>query len=367
MIDVRDYGATGNGSDDDTAAVEHAFDASRGQAVHFPRGVYRLTSRVSLSKRPVTITGEGKSLTVLRWDVDNGGIEFTGAGVSANDITTFEVRGLALTTTRPGGGNALRLKWPVMRANPQKKTRIADVEVRGWRAYQPIPSPDYWARGIWLTNPGGLDISHTDILGSSHGAAAGLRCDSPRGSAPIRHFLSNLYVLQCRTGLDWAGPNEGVYLTNFEIVGCQTGFRAVGSAPVYSLSNGHCDGYRSGIELDGINELKLSNLALYHTNNGGDKQSGNLITLNNCARFTIAGTSLYGHQTMAGAAQQNGLVCTNSHSGLVTGCHFDQIKDTGILFGPGTHHCHAVANRIANCGRDYLNQGQPSNTHAPLG
>ena len=204
-------------------------------------------------------------------------------------------------------------------------------------------------------------------MGSSKGADAGIRCDSPKRSAAIRHFLTNLYVLHCQTGLDWSGHIEGVYFNNFEIVGCRTGIRAVGDAPVYSINNGHCDCRRSGIDLDGINEAKLSNLALYHTNNGGAKESGNLITLKDCARFAIIGNTLYGHPGMGSVDAQNGIVCVDSHSGLVTGNQIDQIKDTGILFDTGSHHCHSVANRIANCGgQAYVNRGGRTNTHTPL-
>jgi Pectate lyase superfamily protein len=367
MINVRDYGAMGNGTVDDTSAIKHAFAESGGHAVHFPKGIYRLTSKISLTNRPVTITGEGKSLSILRWDAVNGGIEFTGTGVSANDITTFEIRSIALTTTMAGGGNALRLDWPVMFANPQKKTRISDVEIRGWNAYNPIPAPDYWNRGIWLTNPGGLDVSHTDIIGSSNGSDAAIRCESPSNSGAIRHYLSNLYLLQCAIGLDWSGPNEGVYFTNFEIVGCRTGLRAVGIAPVYSITNGHVDCHMTCIEMDGINEAKLSNLALFHTDNGGTKVSGNLIALKNCARFTVSACSIYGHPNIGNVQHQNGIHCVDCHSGIVYGTHVDQIKDVGILFGSGSHHCHSIANRIENCGlHPYLNQGDVSNTHVPL-
>jgi hypothetical protein len=367
MIDVRNFGATGNGTDDDTSAVKHAFKDSGGEAVHFPKGVYRLTSKITLAKRPVTISGEGKSLSRLRWDVADGGIEFTGSGVSANDITTFEIRNISLTTTKAGGGSALRLIWPVMFSNPQKKTRIADVEVRGWNSYRAIPSPDYWNRGIWLTNPGGLDISHTDVIGSSKGADAGIRCDSPKSSGAIRHFLSNLYLLQCRTGVAFSGPNEGVYFNNFEIVGCRTGIQAKGGAPVYSINNGHCDCYMSCVDLDGINEAKLSNLALFHSSNGGKKLSGNLIALNNCTRFTVMGNSLYGHPNVGDVEYQNGIIARKCNSGLVTGNHIDQVKNVGILFGAGSHHCHSLANRVANCGlKPYLNQGDKSNTHTSL-
>lgn len=366
MINVRDFGATGNGTVDDTSAVMKAFNSSAGEGVHFPKGDYRLTSKIQLANRPVTISGDGKSMSRLRWEVGNGGIEFKGTGVSANQITTFEIRHISLCTTKSTGGTALRLIWPIMFANPQKKTRIADVEIRGWNAYDPIPSPNFWTRGIWLTNPGGLDISHTDVIGSSKGTDAGIRCDSPNSSGAIRHFLSDLYILQCNIGIDWSGPNEGVYFNNFEIVGSQIGFRASGGAPVYSINNGHFDCYMTGIQLNGINEAKLSNIALFHANNGGTKQSGSMIDLNNCSRFTVTACSLYGHPNID-VPHQNGFFCINSDSGILTGNHFDQIKECGILFGGGTHHCHSFGNRIANCGlQPFLNQGDASNTHVAI-
>jgi len=42
MGSVRDFGASGNGKDDDTAAIEHALEMSDGDIV-FPRGNYRIT------------------------------------------------------------------------------------------------------------------------------------------------------------------------------------------------------------------------------------------------------------------------------------------------------------------------------------
>jgi hypothetical protein len=69
VFDVRKLGATGNGTTDDTAAVETALkqaEAAGGGIVYFPRGRYLL-------KRPLTIPvktvlrGEGQSLAQLFW------------------------------------------------------------------------------------------------------------------------------------------------------------------------------------------------------------------------------------------------------------------------------------------------------------
>lgn len=368
MINVRDYGATGNGIADDTDSIIHAINDSDGGAVFFPKGEYRLTQRIVLHNRPVSIYGEGKSLTRLRWEIDNGGIQFTGSGVAANDITAFEIRNICLTTGVPNGGTALHLEWPVMFANPQKKSRIADIEIRGWDAYSSFR--DYWSNGIYLKNPGGLDISHTDILGSVNGAQVGIFCDSPNNSGAIRHFLSNLYILQFAIGMQWRGPNEGVYFNNFEIVGCRIGIQADANpgaaSPSYSINNGHCDCYQSCIELTTINEAKLSNLTLFHSNNGGSKLPGNIISLNGCKRFTVIGNSIYGHPNLGEVGSQNGIICTDCDSGIISSNQIDQIRDTGIYLSKGTQNIRSVGNRIDNCGyHPYLNDGGVSNIHTP--
>lgn len=44
MIDVRDFGAKGDGQADDTSAIQNALDAAAatGDVVFFPRGEYRI-------------------------------------------------------------------------------------------------------------------------------------------------------------------------------------------------------------------------------------------------------------------------------------------------------------------------------------
>lgn len=48
-ISVKDYGATGNGSTDDTAAIQAAIDANPGGTIVFPRGIYRVSSTITIN------------------------------------------------------------------------------------------------------------------------------------------------------------------------------------------------------------------------------------------------------------------------------------------------------------------------------
>lgn len=71
MVSVKAYGATGNGSTDDTAAIQAAIDyvySSGGGTVYFPPGTYRVTSIVRNWTSPITVNlkGSGKRSSILK-------------------------------------------------------------------------------------------------------------------------------------------------------------------------------------------------------------------------------------------------------------------------------------------------------------
>lgn len=75
VINVKDYGAVGDGSHDDTVAVQEAVDAvpATGGTVYFPNGVYKISSAISSSKPYLRLVGDG----------DGSIIELVTSGVDA--------------------------------------------------------------------------------------------------------------------------------------------------------------------------------------------------------------------------------------------------------------------------------------------
>jgi len=68
VYNVLDYGAVGNGSTDDTVAIQAAIDAANaagGGTVYFPAGTYKLTDTVNL-KANVKLQGAGRRVTYLK-------------------------------------------------------------------------------------------------------------------------------------------------------------------------------------------------------------------------------------------------------------------------------------------------------------
>jgi len=88
-VSVRDYGATGNGTTDDTAAIQAAIDTSR--VVYFPPGVYRFTSTLRLRDNTVLYgdAPESKITALAYWGP-------RGTAVSVTDLSQVTIRDLRI-------------------------------------------------------------------------------------------------------------------------------------------------------------------------------------------------------------------------------------------------------------------------------
>jgi len=95
-VSVKDFGATGDGTTDDTAAIQAAIDSLSRGTVFFPNGNYRTTDNVEL-KSYVDLQGQGARFTcTASWE--DGGTFLSDGGVAVYDI---EISGF----TFDGGGS----------------------------------------------------------------------------------------------------------------------------------------------------------------------------------------------------------------------------------------------------------------------
>jgi len=112
VLNVRNYGAKGNGSTDDTAAIKNTIKAaSTGSVVYLPAGTYLITQTIYL-KPDMILRGDGSALTslmfqgigtanrcigILRWAGDQS-TEYVavtdGMDIGSTEITVSNVSGL---------------------------------------------------------------------------------------------------------------------------------------------------------------------------------------------------------------------------------------------------------------------------------
>jgi Pectate lyase superfamily protein len=86
VANVKDYGATGDGVTDDTAAIQQALDANR--YVYLPRGTYLVSNTLTTQPKRIILQGESQTDSIIR--LKDNAIGFTDASVLRPLITTFE-------------------------------------------------------------------------------------------------------------------------------------------------------------------------------------------------------------------------------------------------------------------------------------
>jgi len=84
-ISVKDFGATGNGTTDDTAAIQAAVNAAYGNSLFFPAGSYKITSAINIVQNIAIYGIENKSTILLGTTNQNGFVVGDGtSGTRAN-------------------------------------------------------------------------------------------------------------------------------------------------------------------------------------------------------------------------------------------------------------------------------------------
>lgn len=109
VVNVRDFGAKGDGSTDDSTSIQAALTAlgDNGGCLYFPAGTYRYKQTLCVEKSNITIASDSKGQTLLYFDSQNGeAVRFDGSnqplhhvGIRDLHVISFD----AITGLRTGG------------------------------------------------------------------------------------------------------------------------------------------------------------------------------------------------------------------------------------------------------------------------
>lgn len=142
LINVQKFGATGDGTTDDTTAIQAAFDVSKGDTynynthVYFPNGTYRVTASLDLTnRRGMIIEGESREGVIIDSEIsDKISIDICGSSY-------LEFRNLTIN-----GDQTNDPKVAFFHA----RTTAANGEVAAYVTYKNITITGYFTHGAWL-------------------------------------------------------------------------------------------------------------------------------------------------------------------------------------------------------------------------
>ena len=88
VVNVKDYGATGDGTTDDTAAIQAAIDSGAAGLSVAP-GTYKITNTIYLRRNKVRLFGAGPGVSIIQFVNAAGGIAFSGDTNTTASLLTY--------------------------------------------------------------------------------------------------------------------------------------------------------------------------------------------------------------------------------------------------------------------------------------
>jgi len=221
------FGAIGDGSTDDSAAVQAALRS--GKSIVNPRHtVFACASTVSAPNVNTYVRGG-----VLKFTGGTDGVQLHHTGTYAVDWDDCEIR-----TTQEKSGNGLSITYTaaVLAANRHEElVRLGDgLQIGGTDA-----ETGAWTVGLYGDNLSNADIGAIHVRGRRNLSASsgthdreylagtiGIHLTSTDDGSPVTTDLSRVHVRACETGIKLSGAMEGNAITGGQVINCRYGIDA---------------------------------------------------------------------------------------------------------------------------------------------
>jgi hypothetical protein len=157
VFNVLDYGATGDGTTDDTAAFQAAVNAAftpeasnfGGSTLFIPRGNYKITTVITLPNAQFNITGAGSSSVITC--VGCSAFRYPGQFTTISKLENLWISGDSTANTEAFNSNPTNTSWVFARVN------FSNLEIVGFPRMFNVPNAQIcsWDKCVFNGNSGG--------------------------------------------------------------------------------------------------------------------------------------------------------------------------------------------------------------------
>lgn len=355
IINVKAYGAIGDGSTDDTTNIQTALTAAANKTLYFPPGRYILSSQLAFSNASIDITGSGRINSELRW---TSGASSRGIYISSNDVKyhhhihnlTFSSAGTAGTaitldySPAVSGGIGGRI-LPQFTVEDCIITGSAEIDSRD-------TGSTGWDNGVVSSSAIGGTVRNVHVMNRSISAFRGVSTSvgiqfvgnpvlgNYENGHPVEFYVDGCRVYFCGIGVDFVNC-EGAFVGFCNTVACDYGIRAKSeyNHPQLNVHDCHSNNWIAGVWVDGQNQFNIHNNLLYgiNTNSGWSGilvEAASNIGVISGNILTNIGTNGTGIVVMSGWVTMDGNVFIKNGTNLVTGHWLKSTSGLCKVIGP---------------------------------
>jgi hypothetical protein len=329
---VKDWGAVGNTTTNDSAAFQAALVAvAAGGKIFVPAGVYNIGSALSQAiTGAVTFEGAGSGVTILNFSNPTDGLAFN-LSATAN----VHVRGMTIARTAAGAKYANTGLTIAMATAAVQQGRLGLVSAQDVQLKGNSTRTSGWATSLNLNNVSGVALDHIGIVNpDANGVDAGvgiLWAGQSGSSYAVDSSWNDISIQGGSIGISVGNYVQGVYLTQSRIIGVDYGISWPGPTGIANLwinvVNCHFNAGTRGIYATRIGSVTIANTLSLHfaiTSVTGDWAGFEIDTTYAVA---LSNNLIRGRNT----GTENGIILSGSNTTQVTGNYLATLSGNGIV------------------------------------
>jgi hypothetical protein len=364
-VSVKDFGATGNGTTDDTAAIQAAFN-SGAVAIYFPAGRYIVTADLTRSGNTY-IYGDTLTSSILQMNGTASFIYTGGTAGSEYDTNQLQIERLGFECPTLTAKSVINAAWTDGVGGTSKTFIMRDCQITGTNA------AGGFGNAVLLTNARNIVVESVRILGDRDGTPLSTSFGfniigtNPTG-APVEMFFNKVQVYFVDTAFKIDGWIEGVFFTSCTMIACHTGIDAVigpaGPKPLINVIGCHINTDTFGIRTVGFVQSNYSDNLIYAQDVDGTSTGYTAISLNASGATLNVQVDNNNFQGLFAGVTQNGVVVENGlgNDFCIISNNIFNAFDVAVWFQAGTTDAIvADTNYFDSCAVNVLNQGAASN------
>lgn len=356
IVSVKDFGAVGNGTTDDTTAVQAAINA--GGSIYFPPGTYKLSSQITYTmpttSSSITIFGAGPGISKLVWAA-GGGLQINYLG----QFNTAHVRDLEFLTTSANVGVGLNLNQQAASIPNPANTAISDVTNCVFRGSDGYAGVYYWSVGVQCQGVSFVNFYGVDVTGFNTIGGIGVLMQGTATVIPVIYKFQSCKFNYVTYGISYGNYVQGVSVNQCEFTGGQYGIISLASLSGLDLLS--VTGSQFDVSIAGI----LTNTFIPGTQitNCFFIVSSNCvgINLNQAGLYNIIGNEFHPDGTPTNAIGIAIGTTVSSYPGVITGNTIFGMSNSGIYLAAGSTAVNVQSNVYLTNGTNITNLGT-SNT-----